>query len=361
MRAAVAHVSGEIGASLIGRDALAQSEVDRAMLDLDGTRQLSRLGGNAILAVSIAVARAGADAIGVSLYRRLNALAGQPTPTLPMPMVNILSGGLHAARGMDVQDFLVIPVGAASYSQALDWACRIRSAAARLCEEAGITTLLADEGGLSPGFARSTDALDLMVRAFEHAGLTPGDDAAIALDIAASSLVDEHGRYQFARAGENLTSDEMIERLEHWTQRYPIVSIEDGLHEEDWANWPALTRRLGHIQLIGDDLFATQPGRIARGVEAGAGNCALIKINQNGTLTGLWRPSAGRAPAASRAWFRRGRARPRTLSSPIWRSGRRPARSRSGRCATPKGWPNTISCPASRKTAWRSRGWTRGR
>jgi len=286
VRSAAANVSGEIGASLVGRDALAQSEVDRAMLDLDGTRQLSRLGGNAILAVSIAVARAGAAAIGVPLYRRLNALAGQPTPTLPMPMVNILSGGLHAARGMDVQDFLVIPVGATSYSQALDWACQIRSAAAQLCEEAGIATLLADEGGLSPGFARSTDALDLMVRAFEHAGLTPGDEAAIALDIAASSLVEEKGRYRFARAGESLTSEEMIERLEDWAQRYPIVSIEDGLHEEDWANWPALTRRLGRIQLVGDDLFATQPDRIARGVEAGAGNCALIKINQNGTLTG---------------------------------------------------------------------------
>jgi len=279
-------VSGEIGASLIGRDALAQSEVDRAMLDLDGTRQLSRLGGNAILAVSIAVARAGADAIGVSLYRRLNALAGQPTPTLPMPMVNILSGGLHAARGMDVQDFLVIPVGARSYGEALEWSLRVRAAATALCAEAGLPTLLADEGGLSPGLADGADALTLMVRAFERAGLRPGEDAAIALDIAASSLADAEGRYVFRRAGRLLGSPEMIELLADWTARFPIVSIEDGLGEEDWAAWPELTRRLGHVQLVGDDLFATQADRIARGVREGAANAALIKINQNGTLTG---------------------------------------------------------------------------
>jgi len=283
---AAAHVSGEISAALVGRDGLDQAGVDGLMRKLDGTPQLSRLGGNAVLAVSIAVARAGAAAIGVPLYRRLSELAGGSEPTMPMPMVNILSGGLHAARGMDVQDFLVIPVGAASYSQALDWACRVRSAAALLCDRTGISTLLADEGGLSPGFTQSSDALDLMVRAFEHAGLKPGVDVAIALDIAANSLVDASGRYRFQRAGERLTSEEMIERLEAWTGRYPIVSIEDGLHEEDWAHWPTLTRRLGHIQLIGDDLFATQPARIARGVEIGAGNCALIKINQNGTLTG---------------------------------------------------------------------------
>jgi enolase len=286
VRAAAAHVSGEISAALVGRDALDQSSVDALMRELDGTPQLSRLGGNAVLAVSIAVARACAAATGVPLYRRLNELAGGPTPTLPMPMVNILSGGLHAARGMDVQDFLVIPVGAASYCEALDWACRVRTAAALLCDQAGISTLVADEGGLSPGFARSTDALDLMVRAFEHAGLEPEQDVAIALDIAASSLVEADGRYRFQRAGQRLTSEEMIERLEDWTERYPIISIEDGLHEEDWAHWPTLTQRLGRIQVVGDDLFATQSDRIARGVEASAGNCALIKINQNGTLTG---------------------------------------------------------------------------
>ena len=201
-------------------------------------------------------------------------------------MVNILSGGLHAGRGMDVQDFLVIPVGAKSYGEALEWSLRVRAAATALCEEAGLTTLLADEGGLSPGFADGGDALTLMVRAFERAGLRPGEDAAIALDIAASSLTNPEGRYVFQRAGQVLEAQAMIELLADWTARFPIISIEDGLGEEDWAAWPELTRRLGHIQLIGDDLFATQAARIARGIREGAGNAALIKINQNGTLTG---------------------------------------------------------------------------
>ncbi|MDB5482728.1 MAG: enolase [Caulobacteraceae bacterium] len=283
---AVAAVNGEIGALLTGRDALAQRGADQAMRDLDGTAQLSRLGGNAILAVSIALARAGAAATGQPLFRRLADLAGVSGPAMPMPMVNILSGGLHAGRGMDVQDFLVIPVGANSYTQALEWVLRVRAAAAALCQEAGLTTLLADEGGLSPGFADGAEALTLMVRAFERAGLRPGEDAAIALDIAASSLTDAEGRYVFQRAGRTLDSGAMIALLAEWTTRFPIISIEDGLGEEDWSAWPELTRHLGHIQLIGDDLFATQADRIARGVREGAGNAALIKINQNGTLSG---------------------------------------------------------------------------
>ena len=283
---AVAGVNGEIAGRLAGRDALDQRGLDQAMRELDGAPQLSRLGGNAILAVSIALARAGAAALGQPLYRRLADLAGVTQPAVPMPMVNILSGGLHAGRGMDVQDFLVIPVGAKSYGEALEWSLRVRAAATALCEEVGLTTLLADEGGLSPGFADGGDALTLMVRAFERAGLRPGEDAAIALDIAASSLTNPEGRYVFLRAGQVLEAQATIELLADWTARFPIVSIEDGLGEEDWAAWPELTRRLGHIQLIGDDLFATQADRIARGIREGAGNAALIKINQNGTLTG---------------------------------------------------------------------------
>jgi enolase len=187
---------------------------------------------------------------------------------------------------MDVQDFLVIPVGATSFSQALEWSLRARAAAASLCEEAGLTILLADEGGLSPGFADGAEALTLMVRALERAGLRPGEDAAIALDIAASSLADSDGRYALRRAGRTLDREAMIDLLADWTRRFPVVSIEDGLGEEDWAGWPELTRRLGHIQLIGDDLFATQTDRIARGVREAAANAALIKINQNGTLSG---------------------------------------------------------------------------
>jgi enolase len=283
---AVAGVNGEIARALVGRDALDQRGLDQAMRGLDGTAQLSRLGGNAILAVSIALARAGAAALGQPLFRRLADLAGVTQPTMPMPMVNILSGGLHAGRGMDVQDFLVIPIGAQSYGEALEWVLRARAAATALCEEEGLATLLADEGGLSPGYSDGAQALNLLVRAFHLAGLRPGHDAAIALDIAASSLADPEGRYVFRRAGRLLGAPAMIELLADWAARFPIVSIEDGLGEEDWTAWSELTRRLGHIQLIGDDLFATQADRIARGVRGGAGNAALIKINQNGTLSG---------------------------------------------------------------------------
>jgi len=284
--AAVAAVNGEIARALIGRGAVDQRGVDAVMRELDGTSRLSRLGGNAILAVSLATARASATSLGQPLHWRLADLAGVTAPTMPMPMVNILSGGLHAGRGMDVQDFLVIPVGATSYAQALEWSLRVRAAAATLCEEAGLTTLLADEGGLSPGFDDGARALEMMAGAIERAGLRPGEDAAVALDIAASSLVDGEGRYDLRRAGRVLDSRQMIDLLSDWTRRFPIVSIEDGLGEEDWSAWPALTRRLGHIQLVGDDLFATQPDRIARGARDGAANAALIKVNQNGTLSG---------------------------------------------------------------------------
>ncbi len=187
---------------------------------------------------------------------------------------------------MDVQDFLVVPVGAESYSQALDWICRVRSAATHLSGEQGLPTLLADEGGLSPGFEESEQALDLMVQSFERAGLRPGEHVAITLDIASSSLVDETGAYPFKRQGRTYRSAEMIELQAGWVARYPIVSIEDGLGEDDWDNWPAMTERLPHIQLVGDDLFATQPSRIQRAIDGGIANAALIKVNQNGTVSG---------------------------------------------------------------------------
>jgi enolase len=286
VRAAVANIDGEIAAALIGRDALDQTGTDRLMVELDGTSSLSRLGGNAILAVSIAVVRAGAIAIGAPLHLRLADLAGTAAPCMPTPMVNILSGGLHAGRGMDVQDFLAIPVGASTYGQALEWSCRVRDAAAHLCALRGLSTLMADEGGLGPGFAESREALELMTDAIEDAGLRPGEEVAIALDVASSSMVDAGGHYRFERAGRRLSAAEMTELLASWAHRYPIVSIEDGLHEEDWTNWPELTRRLKDIQLIGDDVFATQPARIRRGIAEGVANAVLIKINQNGTLSG---------------------------------------------------------------------------
>lgn len=282
---AVAHVKGEIAGMLDGRDALDQRDIDEAMWQADGTANFARLGGNAVLAVSLAVARAAAIAKQQPLWRHFAELAGAQ-PVMPLPMVNILSGGLHAGRGMDVQDFLVIPIGADSYSQALGWICKVRMAAAELCADRGLPTLLADEGGLSPGFEESEDALALMVQAFDRAGLRAGEDVAIALDIASSSLVDESGNYPFVRKGRDYRPAEMIDLQADWVSRYPIVSIEDGLGEDDWENWPEMTRRLSHIQLVGDDLFATQPERIQRAVDEGICNSALIKVNQNGTVSG---------------------------------------------------------------------------
>jgi enolase len=282
---AVGHVRGEIARLLTGHDVLEQEALDARLREADGTPNFARLGANAALAVSLAAVRAGAAARGQPLHQRIAELAGV-TPTLPMPMVNILSGGLHAGRGMDIQDFLVIPVGAGSYSQALDWICRVRATAAALCAEQGITTLLADEGGLSPGFERPEEALALMVAAFERAGLSPGRDAAIALDVAAASFTDAQGRYALNRQNRLMASADMIALQRQWVTDYPVISIEDGLGEEDWANWTAMTRALPSIQLVGDDLFATQTARIARGIREGIANAALIKVNQNGTFSG---------------------------------------------------------------------------
>ena len=282
---AVGHVKGEIADLLMGHDVMDQEGLDSALRTADGTPNYARLGGNATLAVSLAAVRASAVASGRPLFRRFSELAGVE-PTMPLPMVNILSGGLHAGRGMDVQDFLVTPLGASSYSEALDWICRVRASATDLCAAQGLPTLLADEGGLSPGFKSGEEALDLMVRAFEAAKLRPGVDVAITLDIASSSLIDADGQYPFPRQGCVYSAADLIDLQADWVDRYPIVSIEDGLGEDDWDNWPAMTSRLSHIQLVGDDLFATQPDRIRRGIETGAANSALIKVNQNGSVSG---------------------------------------------------------------------------
>lgn len=282
---AVGSILNVIAPLLKDEDCLDQANLDAKMREADGTPNLAKLGGNATLAVSLAATRASAAAQGQPLFQRFAELAGT-APTMPLPMVNILSGGLHAGRGMDVQDFLVMPVGAENYAQALDWICRTRSAAAKLCAQKGLPTLLADEGGLSPGFETAIEALELMVEAFKHAGLEPGKQVAIALDIASSSLVGNDGIYQFARQNKTFTSEEMIAQQCEWVERFPIVSIEDGLGEDDWDNWPEMTDRLKHIQLVGDDLFATQPERITRGITNKVANAALIKVNQNGTISG---------------------------------------------------------------------------
>lgn len=284
---AVANANSTLAQTLVGHDALDQLAIDQAMITVDGTAQLSRVGANAILAVSIATARASAAAQGQTLYQRVQAIAGGPALSMPVPMVNILSGGLHAGRGMDVQDFLAMPVRAGSMSEAIHLLSRVRNAATEEARARGLPTLLADEGGISPGLPSGKDALDMMMRIFERAGLKPGEDMVIAIDVAATALQSEGGGYALKREGRQANSADMIEMLVDWVHHYPVVSIEDGLGEEDWAAWAELTRRLGpQVQLVGDDLFTTHPQRLDRGIREHVANGVLVKANQNGTLSG---------------------------------------------------------------------------
>ena len=284
---AVANVNGEIGAALREFDASDQGGLDARLRELDGTPQLGRLGANATLAVSIAVCRAAASARGQALFERVGELAQVPRPMLPLPMTNILSGGLHAGRGMDMQDFLTIPLRADSMAEAIHLVARVRSAASDVARERGLPTLLADEGGLGPGLATSRAALQMMVASIERAGLRPGEDMALAIDVAASSLKQPDGSYRLAREGRDFAPAEMISMFDDWVREFPVVSIEDGLDEEDWDGWKTLSARLGgRLQLVGDDLFATNPQRLARGIRDGIANGVLIKANQNGTLSG---------------------------------------------------------------------------
>lgn len=287
VKQAIAHVNGEIARALMGEDASHQTAVDDCLRSLDGTPNLERLGANAVLSVSLAVCRAAAAAAGQLLHERIAALAGTARPSLPLPMVNILSGGLHAGRGMDIQDFLAIPVSAVSLADALHAVARVRNAASRIAAARGMPTLLADEGGISPGLESPEAALNMMMQCIEQAGLEPGLDIAIAVDVAATTLRSEQGGYFLPREGCRPTAEEWIERLAQWTLKYPVVSIEDGLHEEDWHAWQRLTGRLGATtQILGDDLFATNVGRLKQGIAEGVGNAVLVKLNQNGTLTG---------------------------------------------------------------------------
>jgi enolase 1/2/3 len=284
---AVAHVNAEIAAALRGHDVVDQQGCDRVLRELDGTPGLSRLGANAVLGTSLATCRASAKVLRQPLFRRIADLAGAE-PTLPMPMVNIFSGGLHAGRGMDVQDFLAVPISASTMLDAIRLTAEVRDAATVVCAERGLPTLLADEGGLSPGCRTGRDALELLVVAVERAGLQPGVDIAIAIDVAATALYDSAtGVYQLRREGRLASTADMIEMISGWVEDYPIVSIEDALDEEDWAGWRELTARLGdRVRLIGDDLFTTNVQRLTQGIASGCANGVLVKVNQNGTLSG---------------------------------------------------------------------------
>jgi enolase len=283
VRKAVENVTRVILPALRGANADDQTAIDRRMIELDGTANKSRLGANAILGVSCAVARAVARSGRLPLWRYL---AGERRSVLPVPMVNILSGGLHAGRNFEFQDFLAVPLGFATYAEALEAIVAVHRAARAVLEKRGYAlTGVADEGGWGPHLPTNETALDVMLEAIERANYDPGRQMAIAIDVAASHFFDE-GKYALQTEGRSLTSDEMIDLLQGWVARYPVVSIEDGLAEDDWSGWQRLTETLGaRAQLIGDDLFATNPQRLERGIRERAANAVLVKMNQIGTLT----------------------------------------------------------------------------
>jgi enolase len=286
VRTAVGHVNGEILDAIEGVEALDQRAVDGILLDLDGTDGKSRLGANAILGVSLAVALAAADELGLPLYRYVG---GVDAHVLPVPMMNVLNGGAHADNSVDVQEFMLVPSGSASFSEALRWGTETYHALKATLRGRGLSTALGDEGGFAPDLASNEEAVALLVEAIEQVGLRPGDDIAIALDVAATELVSGAGpdlRYELGGEGRSLSPAEMVDELARLCDAYPIVSVEDGMGEEDWEGWSLLTQRLGgRIQLVGDDLFVTDVDRLARGIDEGIANSILVKVNQIGTLT----------------------------------------------------------------------------
>jgi enolase len=280
---AVEHVNNEIEEALFGMDALDQSAVDQEMIDLDGTPNKSKLGANAILGVSLAVARAAAESAGLPLYRYLG---GVPAKVLPVPMFNILNGGVHANwQGTDLQEFMIAPVGAPNFREALRWGSEVYQALKGVLKTEGYTTGVGDEGGFAPALKKNSDAVELILKAIEKAGYKPGDQVAIALDPASSGFYED-GFYNLRTEKRKVTSAEMVQMYADWVAKYPIVVLEDGLAEDDWDGWKLLNQTLGgKIELVGDDLFVTNVERIARGIKENAANAVLIKLNQIGSLT----------------------------------------------------------------------------
>jgi enolase len=279
---AVANVNGEIAEVVQGVDAADQAALDRTMIELDGTPNKERLGANAILGVSLAGAQATAAEVGQPLWRYLG---GDVAHVLPVPMMNVLNGGAHADNKIDFQEFMVVPVGAPSFAEALRTGAEVFHALKRTLHAAGLATAVGDEGGFAPDLDSNEAALEALIGGIEAAGHRPGDDVAIALDPATSEIF-EGGSYVLEHEGRSLTSDQLVQLWSDLAARYPIVSIEDGMDEEDWDGWRALTEALGdRVQLVGDDLFVTNTERLRRGIDSGVGNSILIKVNQIGTLT----------------------------------------------------------------------------
>lgn len=281
---AVENINGEIYQAIVGMDASDIYAVDRTMIKADGTKDKSRFGANAVLAVSIAVCRAAAKSLGIPLYRHLG---GVNATRLPVPMMNILNGGAHAANTVDVQEFMVMPVGADSFSEGLRWCAEVFHALKALLKSKGLATSVGDEGGFAPDLASDEEAIQYILEAVKNAGYEPGKDFMIAMDAAASEWKGEgKGQYKLPKAGTKFSSDELITHWKSLVEKYPIISIEDALDEEDWEGWQKLTKELGNkIQLVGDDLFVTNTERLSKGIEMGCGNSILIKLNQIGSVS----------------------------------------------------------------------------
>ncbi len=278
---AVDNVLEQIGPEVAGWEASEQRAIDNAMIELDGTENKGNLGANAILGVSLAVAHAAADSADLPLYQYVG---GPNAHVLPVPMMNILNGGTHADSNVDVQEFMIAPIGASSFAEAIEWGARVYHSLKSVLKSKGLATGLGDEGGFAPNLESNRAALDLILDAIKAADLTPGKDVALALDVAASAFWNEDGTYSFE--GSKKTTDEMVAIYDEWIDAYPLVSIEDPLNEEDWEGWATFTAQVGHkIQVVGDDLFVTNPKRLAKGIEMKAANSLLVKVNQIGTLS----------------------------------------------------------------------------
>jgi enolase len=281
---AVNNVNTLIAPALAGQDATNQSRVDQTMLAMDGTRNKSRLGANAMLGVSMAVARAGAVSHNLPLYRYIG---GVNASVLPVPMMNIVNGGAHADNTIDFQEFMIMPVGAPSFPEAVRMGAEVFHSLKSILHDGGYATSVGDEGGFAPNLKSVPEAIEVILKAIEKAGYKPGDDVAIALDVAASEFYDKKGKYIFKKSDKSVNSaGDLIKLYSQWCAKYPIVSIEDGLAEDDWDGWSLLTRELGRkVQLVGDDLFVTNTERLARGMGMGVANAILVKVNQIGTIS----------------------------------------------------------------------------
>jgi enolase len=277
---AVTNIQDKIAPALEGMDGFDQIAIDRSMIELDGTPTKSKLGANAILAVSLANSKAVANALGVPLYRYLG---GPLANLLPVPLMNVINGGAHAANNIDFQEFMIVPVGATSFKEALRWGAEVFASLSKVLDQKGLLTGVGDEGGFAPNLASNQASLELLIAAIESAGYKPGEQVALALDVAASEFYKD-GNYIYD--GSSHTPTEFIDYLADLTTKYPIISIEDGLHEDDWANWQLLTQKIGSkVQLVGDDLFVTNTERLRQGIQQKSANAILIKLNQIGTLT----------------------------------------------------------------------------